>query len=694
MKTGFAAKGFLFLSAAVIILAACSDPEPEEMNCPCASGYACVDDACVKHDPGSPNRKLDELLVLSSIPVVEETAPDFSRQYAPLCRAPTEDPDGVIFNVLMQGTMKKSTPPDQDLSLKPGDYVSGQQIAQDGLTPELLELSIKCVDQLPDPDPHQCNSGILGDDLDTQQVDFYRYGDPDADPLGNVAVAILIDMSGSMKGLSDPFPPYKEDTFENFTQVVPEGFSFSDNATDPGGSRMSAVETLIKTLNDDDPVIVFTFNEYKIDIVCKLPDQPDADYAKKEEKCFGTNRELVLGGPEGFSLLDAIKGDERGRTPLWTAVDKVVDFMLASSMAENASFRHILVITDGPDTCSPSADLNECSGLCMQYHTEYEMVRANITESEWSDRIPVHFVQLGAKGYPERDPLQQEMACLTGGHYVFVNAHEIPPDSLLAVLEMTLRRVRYTFRGYWRLAVELSVMQKSNEPDSGRLHALGGWGKLLSGAERLFTNNEEFFRFDYGEDQTSPYFDRRVSVRKECTPDSDACPSEEPYNECSTTRWWCDEETLTCRSARAWEDNGEISSCKPRDTTLVVGVKEGNSRVSTEIAVFGMMPTVCCRGRCMPPAPPEPPDELKQPEGMASACFYYTIDGWVLEDPGAPDSAWVTYATLKLSDQCTWQPFQEFFDSHAPPSPGDFPGGWEYCLKDHDGDNCYPPSGE
>jgi len=95
----------------------------------------------------------------------------------------------------------------------------------------------------------------------------------------------------------------------------------------------------------------------------------------------------------------------------------------------------------------------------------------------------------------------------------------------------------------------------------------------------------------------------------------------------------------------------------------------------------------------MPSGPPEVPDELKQPEGMASACFYYTIDGWILEDPDDPDSMWVTYATLKQGDQCTWQPIKQFFEGYFPPLASDFPSGWHYCLAEHDGDNCYPPSG-
>ncbi len=634
--------------------------------------------------------KWDELHVLSTVPIKKVVDDAGNSVYEPMCRNATGSPDGIMFNVLFQGTQKKEDEADQDLSIKPGDYVSSQQVLESHVTPELFELSVQCMDTLPDPDAHLCNTNISADKLNIQKVDFYRYlgGDTSED----VALAVLIDMSGSMKGLVDPFPPYREDTFENVTKDMPDGFSFSDNATDSGGSRISAVETLAKTLNKDDQLIIFTFNENKVDVVCDLKDDPDADFEKKKAECFGTNRSLTVDDPSGFSALSSIKGDERGRTPLWDAVDQVYTYVDAH---DTDRIKHLLVITDGPDTCSPSSDLNLCSGLCMQYNTEYETVRDKIEGIDFADRLPIHFIQLGARGYTERDPRQQEVACLTGGHFVFVNADEIPKDSLLNVLETTFRRVRYTFRGYWRFAVELAVMKKTNEPDRGWLYALEGTGKVVSGEEKLFTHSEEVYGFKYGEQQVSSFFDRRVSVRKECEPGVTDCGAEEPFNECASIKWWCDEETLTCRSAESWEDNGTPSSCKPREVKITVNVKDGNTHIDYEILTLGAVPTVCCQGRCMPSVMPPVPDELKQPEGMASACFFYTADTWRLEDAENPDSTWVAFADLKTSDQCTWQPFEDFFKNEFEfPDPAGFPLGWEYCLEDGAGENCFPPEGE
>jgi len=96
----------------------------------------------------------------------------------------------------------------------------------------------------------------------------------------------------------------------------------------------------------------------------------------------------------------------------------------------------------------------------------------------------------------------------------------------------------------------------------------------------------------------------------------------------------------------------------------------------------------------MPSAPPEVPDELKQPAGRASACFYYTMDGWRLEDPEDPGSMWMTFADLKQSDQCVLQPFLDFFNGYVPPAASEYPAGWEFCQEDHEGKNCYPPPGE
>lgn len=468
----------------------------DRQSCPCCDGLFCVEGYCEESYPDP--LVLDDLHVLAATPVTKTGASD----YAAACRAPGGDVDGMRLNVLLQGTaVGHSSTNDRDLSLRPGiELKGGQVITEEAVTQELFELAIECLEQLPDSAPKTCQSNISADKLNIQKVDYFRYHKgPGAGP---VALAIVIDMSGSMKGLTHPFPPYNEDTFLNVTQAMPEGFSFSGLATDSDGSRISAVETLVKTLNSDDKLIIFTFKEGQngVDVVCELPGEPDAEYYDNKHECFGTNRSLVLGaggGPGGIvgaGALGALKGDERGRSPLWSAVQEAYGFLDSRHDIED-HFKHVLVITDGPDTCSASPDLNQCTGLCMQYNVEYEVVRDQVEALPLEERIPVHFVQMAAKGYPEQDPRQQEIACLTGGQYIFVNALDIPKDSLLNVMETTLRRIRYTFWGYWRFALELSVMDKQYMPDVGWLHAVEGSGKILSGEADIFTHSEEVFGF-------------------------------------------------------------------------------------------------------------------------------------------------------------------------------------------------------
>ncbi len=652
--------------------------ETDREPCPCSEGLFCVGGYCEEAYPDP--LAFDELHVLTAVPV-NKTG---TGGYVAACRAPEQGPHGFMLNVLLQGIPGgHSDTNDQALSLRPGiEMKSGQVVTEDAVTPELFELTIECMEQLPDSAPKTCQSNISADKLNIQKVDYFRYHQEPGDTAA--ALAILIDMSGSMKGLAHPFPPYNEDTLEKVTGAMPDGFNFSALASDSGGSRISAVETLVKTLNPDDKVIIFTFNENNVDVVCELPGNPDADFEKKKLECFGTNRPLHVGGSDfGSSPLLSIKGDERGRSPLWTAVDDVYDFLESTELA-NGRLRHLLVITDGPDTCSTSPDLNQCSGMCMQYNVEYEVVRDKIEADPVEQRIPVHFVQMAAKGYPERDPRQQEIACLTGGQYIFVNTLEIPKDSLLNVMETTLRRIRYTFRGYWRFAMEFSVLKKTNEPDNGWLYALQGKGKVHAGEDDLFTQSQEVFEFKYGEQQVSSFFDRRVSVRKECEPGGGGCPGPEAYGECATRVWRCDEETLTCRSELEWKENGAKSSCGSAEGKITVDVKSGGTHIEYEVAVLGLLPLRCCGGGCIPPGPPPMPDELVSPEGSTSPCFYYT-SGW-MKDSSAGQNQWVAFADLKQSDVCTWQAFSDYLKNHD--GVYSYPDDWNCEAV-----NCFPPPG-
>ena len=592
--------------------------------------------------------KWDGLHVLSAVPVKKEAG-----EFVPVCRSLTEEPYGLQFNVLFQGTTKKGDSGERDISIKPYDLVDNQTIDPEKINAELFEINITCLESLPDDDLDHCGDFTGGDDLPIDRIDYYRYNQPESTNNEKVAVAVLMDISGSMNGLAMPHYPYEEGPIETVGELVVD---LSLNATDPKNARYTAIDSFIKTLNDDDALIIFSFNESGIDVVCEINGKTGADKITKLEECFSTDRELVKGKDKGIpkTALESLQGEEKGRTPLWSAIEEVYPYMQGQTAesktagVNNYKLRHILVIGDGPDTCAAGPEQSQCDGGCVAFSTSYETVRDMIEfDSDdnpvpMADRIPIHFVQMAAKGYPQRDPRQQEIACLTGGHYNFVNTLDIPMGRLQDVLTQTINRIRYTFRGYWRFDVPLGTVKKANDPPVGWLYALAGGGTVKRGVEGVLVKNDEVFIFKVNDEAVGDnnQADKRIAFRKECDPDGPSiCPDGETFNECSSREWWCEEQTHTCMSALAWTPNGEKSSCSPRDVYISLRTTNtASGDTDNELYPIKGVETRCCRGGCMPPSPPAVPPEVAKPDGHASACFWYEENkSWVFMNPAQFD---------------------------------------------------------
>jgi hypothetical protein len=638
-------------------------------------------------------RKWNQLFVVSAVPATKEVTAEGDR-YQPVCRSSEVDPAGMIFNMLFQGTAnKKDLESDRDLSIIPLDRVDRRVVKESTVQKDLFEIDGTCFEPL--PDGSLACDGKVPSKFQTQDVGFHRYGKKATAGRGTASLAILVDMSGSMKGLVYPFAPYFEDSLANVSKALPPGFDTGSNATDPNWARIDAVEALIKNLNDKDQVILFTFNETKIDVACNL--DPSYSFQEKKQNCLSEKKSLIL---EGSMLspkvpIRDIKGTEKGRSPLWTAVEEAYGLMKTSPKAQQASFQHILVITDGPDTCAPSPDLNRCSGMCAQFATSYETVRAAVEADEFDQRIPIHFVQLQARGYRTPDPLQQEIACLSGGQYVFINTLDIQVTNLKEVLEATLKRIGYMLRGHWKLAVKFEYLKKG-DPDNkrGYLYALSGTGVLKAGDGKQLVKTDSLFSFLRGDQDAGSgdstikglaQVDRRLVLRKECKPGVDAClPKTLPAaGACHETRFWCDEQSLTCRSAEFWSEDGTDGGCADTTARIQISIDKGGS----ETVNLGTVPTKCCHGRCIPPRWPEPPWELVNPEGSATSVYFVESSEWVLRTPSSPEDGWVVYANYKQNPDVSLAQITATlnFDDVA---------AWDW--NDHwdcdDKDNCFPPA--
>jgi hypothetical protein len=589
------------------------------------------------------NQVFDKLVVVSAVPMSKVSSGSSSHSYEPSCRSNGTSPDGLMFQVLLLGSSKG--PDDHDVSIRPGSYIHRKAITEESITTDLFELELSCIEPLPDAEPYNCDNPNV-QSVQIHDVDFFSYHKANVDDKGTVALAILLDMSGSMQGWVNSSPSYSE-----HNALTVSGTYLMENATDPNGVRFAGVEKLITSMNDKDPVIVFAFSEDSFDVVCSLA-KPGASLEQNIGDCLGTNRDLVLGenALSAKSALDSLKGKEWGRTPLWYAVDFVYRAMDGDNLVwsdsavpkalKSAAFKHIVVVGDGPDTCALSTDLNHCRGQCAAYHTPFEEVLGYIESKPVEERIPVHFVQMQAKGYPERDPRQQDVACLTGGQYTFINTPDIQDSKLQEAISQALVQIRYTFRGYWRFMVPLTVFKDNNATTPGIEYAVEGHVTLLPGKDpHILVSHEQEFAF---ESSSESELDQRVSVRKECDPDdiglASDCGEEHNYNECSNMKSWCDEQTLTCQSGLFWES---VSPCPPQDIYVSIETHQnvgGNPVIGNELFQIKNVETRCCMGSCMPPAPPEVPEDVAKPPGSALSCFRYDDDvGWLLTNPARFD---------------------------------------------------------
>jgi len=175
------------------------------------------------------------------------------------------------------------------------------------------------------------------------------------------------------------------------------------------------------------------------------------------------------------------------------------------------------VITDGPDTCHPDSPefrqllrhrdgsspfkeiRQEAACSDVSYDAFLDRIAADVLDGQGNllagNRVPVHvsFVQIQAPGYPDPDPMQVEIACLTGGMYRFVNRSDLPPEQKCSVGASSLtfnpfrealldavNAFRYSMAGAWNLAVQADLFADSGLPDGSSLAVAAGI-RLLEG---------------------------------------------------------------------------------------------------------------------------------------------------------------------------------------------------------------------
>ena len=475
------------------------------------------------------NRKTAGLLPLAAVPLVER---DGELQRA--CQfGPDDALAGLELAFVWRGTQLATRCEggvDRDLCVMPGDYVEVQTvIAGDNFSEASLTLDLACVDASPSASYLDCD-GLTNPSAELTQLAWrsHQGGDEPArcEP---VAVALLIDQSGSMSGFVNADQGWREDVQGSF--AWPSDLERQQRASDPHRHRIGAAQDLISQLNAEDHLVVFSFQERLMDsdlqVLCEdTAAPPTGELADKTElfrkavNCFGTNRAPIE------AAVGLAYGEEEGRTPLWTAVLEAYEFLRDPAVAAPAN-RHLIVIGDGPDTCNGSSD-EFLTGQPQCGAVSYEELREHIlatNEGAGDSPVHVHFIQMQAWGYPDRDPRQQELACLTGGQHVFIDGFDMPrtegTPELAEALEAAVKRIRYALAGHWTLRAEVPAFGQgastTDELPPGSSYAVSGTLRLLAGD---FTSLDKVASFDASGSQLSGGWDHRLWFRHRCTDDS------------------------------------------------------------------------------------------------------------------------------------------------------------------------------
>lgn len=458
--------------------------------------------------------------------------------------------DGLITDVALISTQRRTASDatgeeDRDLSIRPGDVID-TRVVEGGLPDDInltnegkLGFSLDCFE----PQParavgSECAS--RGGTVPSATLDEVRYVDYGQRRAGH-NVLVLIDMSGSMSGIVDTANGNIEGRPGDF---IPSG-TFGDYASDSQNHRLAATRRLLRALNTEDRVGVIAFGEKGgIYVPCT---EAQGDLQGDLGLCFGKRNTDIWLGTGG---IDQLIGIAEGRSNLWQAVDTAYSYL--RGLDDRNRTNHVIVLTDGPDTCSQTENRGACQSACSA--TDQAQV-LNRIETDANDpnapKVHVHFVQFESLGYPGRDPRQMEIACASGGQYQYLNSNQFPRAQLSQfqeALETAVINVRYMLMGHWQLATSVPAYTSNAAAPTGTLpgslYAESGIFTVKASTNMVKTDKPYPFDVGQGELATSATsWDRRPTVRKPCTSEIDCGAAPGAAGSCTII---CSDETLTC----------------------------------------------------------------------------------------------------------------------------------------------------
>lgn len=484
-------------------------------------------DATYKFPPIT--KQLDKLSLVSTYPGYIGD----HNQMTPVCSiddplAPGKQPNGLILNFTLGliGLKQEGVafPGDMIIQKGSGAHKKNFRLANvdesTSMGIDRFQQDIQCLETLTSSALNKQCTGMQNPKTINKAVNFKSYFP--CDEIGgitvckhhtdtnDVGVIVMFDNSGSMDGWVYPNTFQEAGKIDDST-VSNEILIHNDWATDKQwNAREQAFNAFESKLNPNYKLMAMRFGEFAstgsttlLMAGCNagLLSNPPPKGEKLWDQCFGVNRAMV-----DFGALKYTQNGTKGRTPLWYAVKQAYEYMKTKT---DLKVKHIIIVDDSPDTCttkSPfynwAADPKKVSPCSTTGYQDFRAMLIKDLKANPDQNIHISFIQIQSWGYMERDTEQAEVACLTRGHYIFLNARQWGGDTyaytahLTEQLKQAMRNLANTLQGFWQYGFNIVDLSDKSKIPAGTLAAASGTLTLTGGKSDSLSKDSTKMTFE------------------------------------------------------------------------------------------------------------------------------------------------------------------------------------------------------